>query len=64
MEDGVLLHYSWIRDANDRSTQLQLQVDYAAAEENANIFLVAHYTKSVEIQVSNGFVSSVTSLVV
>jgi hypothetical protein len=64
MNDGVLLHYSWIRDANDRSTQLQLQIDYAAAEANANIFLVAHYTKSVEIQVSNGFVSSVTSLVV
>jgi hypothetical protein len=64
MNDGVLLHYSWIRDANDRSTQLQLQVDYDLAEANSNIFLIAHYTKSVEIQVSNGFVSSVTSLVV
>ena len=64
MNDGVLLHYSWIRDANDRSTQLQLQVEYDLAEANSNIFLIAHYTKSVEIQVSNGFVSSVTSLVV
>jgi hypothetical protein len=64
MDDGVLLHYSWLRDANDRSTQLQLQVDYRVAEPNANIFLISHYTKSVEIQVNNGFVSSVTSLVI
>ena len=64
MDDGVLLHYSWLRDANDRSTQLQLQVDYRVAEPNANIFLISHYTKSIEIQVNNGFVSSVTSLVV
>ena len=64
MDDGVLLHYSWIRDANDRSTQLQLQIDYGIAEANANIFLISHYTKSIEIQVNNGFVSSVSSLII
>ena len=47
MDDGVLLHYSWIRDSNDRSTQLQLQIDYAQFEANSNIFLISHYTKSV-----------------
>ena len=64
IDDGVLLHYSWVHDANDRSTQLQLAIDYINVEARANIFVIAHYTKSVEIQVSNGFVSSVTSVVI
>ena len=63
-DDGVLLHYSWVHDANDRSTQLQVAVDFTGlVEDKANIFVIAHYTKSVEIQVSNGFVSSVVSVV-
>ena len=61
----MLLHYSWVHDANDRSTQLQVAVDFTGdVEEKANIFVIAHYTKSVEIQVSNGFVSSVVSVVI
>lgn len=64
LEGGVLLHYSWVRDAQDRSTQLQIQTDYAAYEPNSNIFVVAHYTRSCEIDVSNGFVSQVRSLTV
>lgn len=64
LEGGVLLHYSWIRDANDRSTQLQVQTDYAEYEPNSNIFVVAHYTRSCEIDVQNGFVSQVRSLTV
>ena len=64
LEGGVLLHYSWIRDANDRSTQLQLQVDYSEAEADAQIFVVAHYTRSVEMQINQGYIASVNSLTV
>jgi hypothetical protein len=64
LDDGVLLHYSWIRDANDRSTQLQLQVDYSSAEADSNIFVIAHYTRSVDIEVTNGYVSQVTSVTI
>lgn len=60
--DGALIHYGWARDASDRSTQLQLQIDFASMEPNANLFVVAHYSRTVEMQVSNGFISSVSSL--
>ena len=64
LDGGVLLHYSWVRDANDRSTQLQVQVDFASAEADAQIFVVAHYTRSVELQINQGYIASVTSLTV
>ena len=64
LEGGVLLHYSWIRDANDRSTQLQLQIDYSQFEAGSNIFLISHYTKSVEMQVDQGYISSIVSLTI
>jgi hypothetical protein len=64
LDGGVLLHYSWIRDANDRSTQLQIQADFQDHEPNSNLFVVAHYTRSCEIDVSNGYISSVRSLTI
>ena len=64
LDGGVLLHYSWIRDANDRSTQLQIQADFAQHEPNSNLFVVAHYTRSCEIDVNQGYISSVRSLTI
>ena len=64
LDGGVLLHYAMIRDSNDRSTQLQLQIDYSTAEPGSNIFVVSHYTRSCEIQIDNGFVSSVSSITI
>ena len=64
LEGGVLLHYSWIRDSNDRSTQLQIQVDYATYEQGSNIFVISHYTRSCEIQIDQGYISSVSSLTI
>jgi hypothetical protein len=64
LESGMLLHYSWVRDSNDRSTQLQIQADFAEAETNANLFVVAHYTRSCEIDVNNGYISGVRSLTI
>jgi len=62
LESGLLLHYNWNRDASDRSTQLQIQADFSSMEANANLFVIAHYSRSVELQISNGFISSVNSL--
>ena len=64
LDGGVLLHFSWTRDANDRSTQLQVQADFAQHEPNSNLFVVSHYTKSVQMQVENGYISSVSSLTI
>lgn len=62
LESGLLLHFNWNRDASDRSTQLQLQADFEAIEPNTNLFVVAHYSRTAQISVSNGFVSSVSTL--
>ena len=61
---GLYYHYGWIRDSSDRSTQLQLNIDYSAIEADAKIFVVSHFTRTIEISVSNGFVSDVKSLTV
>ena len=53
----MLLHYSWGRDANDRSSQLQVQVQYNDYEPDSNIFVIAHYTRSVSMEVNQGFIS-------
>ena len=62
LDGGVLLHYGWQKDSNDRSTQLQVQCDMSQYEDNSNIFVVSHYTREVQMEVNNGYISSVTSL--
>jgi hypothetical protein len=62
--NGPVYHYSWIRDANDRSTQVQIQANFQTMADNNNLFIVSHYTKSVEISVENGFVAEVKSLTI
>lgn len=65
MLNGPIYHYTFTRDANDRSTQVQISANFDQGEpieEKDNIFLVAHYTRSVEIQVESGYISSVVSL--
>ena len=64
LDGGILLHYGWNRDSQDRSTQLQIQADFARSEPNSNLFVVAHYTRSCEIDVSNGYISSVRTLTI
>lgn len=62
LEGGTLLHYNWARDASDRSTQLQLQADFNTMSANTNMFIVAHYSRTIEMSVTNGFISEVRSL--
>ena len=65
MLNGPVYHYTFVRDSNDRSTQVQLSAQWDTSspiDANDNIFLVAHYTRSVEVQVESGYISSVVSL--
>jgi hypothetical protein len=66
MLNGPIYHYSFQRDANDRSTQLQMTMQFDSGatgiDQNDNLFVVAHHTRSVEISVESGFITEVTSL--
>lgn len=62
LQRGVLVHYSYLRDENDMSTECQLQIDYTALENNAKVFLVAHYRRSTQITTNNGMIVEVSSL--
>tara|TARA_R110000782_G_scaffold206115_1_gene294357 strand:+ start:1864 stop:3396 length:1533 start_codon:yes stop_codon:yes gene_type:complete len=64
LKRGPLIHYSFDRDKNDRSTMLQVSVQYTGLEQNANLFVVAHYRKVTDISITNGFVTSVNSLAI
>jgi hypothetical protein len=61
--NGPVYHYTFQRDSNDRSTQVQLTMNFEGPiGVNDNVFVVSHFTRSVEIQVEAGYISSVTSL--
>lgn len=61
-ENGPLMHYDMDKDAEDRSTNLQLNIEYGNIEASANVFIVAHYTRVVKISTTNGMISNVASL--
>jgi hypothetical protein len=61
---GLYILYNFIRDQNDRSTQVQISVDFNSPvplETNASIYLCAIYDRQTEITVNNGSVVSVRS---
>ena len=68
MQRGAMYYYSFERDALDKSTQLQVAVNYSGALDSttqlANLFVVAFYTRASEITTNNGSVVSVRSLTV
>lgn len=60
---GGVYHYSWDKDASDRSTQAQVTISYDAPglEANMNIFLAAWHNRHTQITVKSGFVTEVVS---
>lgn len=65
LKRGPLMHYSFVRDQDDRSTHVQLSATYTGGlEAGANLFVVSHYTRAIQISTTNGFISSVESLAV
>jgi hypothetical protein len=61
LKRGPLIHYNFVRDKDDRSTNVQLAINYLTEEANSNVFLVAHYKKRVNITTQNGFIVNVDS---
>jgi hypothetical protein len=59
---GPLYHYSFERDQDDRSTHVQMNVQYGALENKANLFIVAHFSRAIQISTQNGFVTEIVSL--
>lgn len=67
---GALYSFTWSKPEGDRSTEVQLQITYNATNAdgltafptNSKIFLVAKYSRTVEITTSQGMVSAVRSL--
>ena len=63
LERGMFIHYTFERNSNNLSTQVQMTIQHSAAVPAATkVFLVAHYRKLVEITTANGSVQSVRSL--
>lgn len=63
LERGLYVIYSFIRDQNDKSTQLQVSLDFSGAvEPNASVYVGAIYNRMTEIKTADGMVTSVRSL--
>ena len=62
LKRGGLYHFSYIRDESDRSTHCQINVQYTNIEPNTNLFVIAHYSRAVQITTQDGFVVDVQSL--
>jgi hypothetical protein len=62
LKRGPLIHYTFNRDKDDRSTHLQVAASYDGLEANTNLFIIAHYTRTVQISTTNGYITNVNSL--
>ena len=59
---GAYVAMDFERDASDRSTHVQLAIQFGNIEANANVFVAAVYSRVAEITTTNGFISSVQTL--
>jgi hypothetical protein len=66
--NGPVYHYTFERDGEDRSTQVQISTLFDTSDlasgtfnPNDNIFLVSHYTRTVDIEVESGYITNVTA---
>ena len=62
LQRGPYYFYSFNRDREDKSTQVQLSAQFTTIEADSQMFLVAMYSRVTEISVDDGMVQSVRSL--
>jgi len=56
-------YFSWIRDSEDRSTNLQLNISFGAnLPAECNVYVASFYSKGAIIQSTAGFISNVQTL--
>ena len=59
LDRGMLIHYSFLRDASDKSTQVQVSCNFGTLAPNSRVYLVSHYSRLVEITTDSGMVVAV-----
>jgi hypothetical protein len=57
-ERGPYFYWAFVRDASDKSTEVQISVSYESIT-NAQIFLASVYRQLIKVSVSNSMISSV-----
>jgi len=61
---GNLYYYSYLRPADDRSTNLQVTIEMGNLTGATKLFMASFYRKLVEVSVNDGYVVSVKALAV
>lgn len=59
---GILNYWSWIRSADDRSTELQMTQTMQNVTANNNVFCCALYRNLIKITVESGYITNVVKL--
>ena len=62
LKRGCYYHFSFERDASNRSTEVQVVTSSGLRSEHSNIILCAHYSRVVDITSQNGSIVSVNTL--
>lgn len=62
IQRGPYFYYSFNRDREDRSTSVQVAVDFASIEAGANLMLCAFYSRVTEISTNAGQITGVRGL--
>jgi hypothetical protein len=60
LERGPLIHETFVKAADNLATRAQIQANYAQLSADARLYVIAHYTTTVQITRTNGMVSNVT----
>lgn len=62
IQRGPYFYYSFNRDREDRSTNVQVAVEFASVEAGANLMLCAFYSRVTELTAKDGQITQVRSL--
>lgn len=62
LDRGMLVHYSFLRDQSDKSTQVQVSCNFGTLPPNSRVYLVSHFSRMVELTTSDGQIVSVRGL--
>lgn len=60
LKSGMITHFDYSRDSNNRATEVQLQTNYSVAVNPllCKLFIVAHYRNTISYTTSNGSIVS------
>ena len=62
LDRGLLLHWSYVKDTNNKATEVQLSAKFnSGLPANTRLFLVAHFTKIVEMTSVGGNIVEIRS---